>query len=505
MTTSEQGAGPSGTIGGASNGGGAGGPSAAAPALPAIAHPKGGGAVRGIGEKFDVAAATGGGVATVPLASTPGRGGFGPDLTLSYDSGRGNGPFGLGWDLALPAVRRKTDKGLPRYRDGEDADTFVLSDAEDLVPVLDGAGERVVTPRRVHEVDFDVHPYVPRVEGRFARIERWVRTDDGTAHWRALGGDGTTTLYGADPESRIADPADPRRIFAWLISRTFDERGNLMVFGYAAEDGAGVDTTRPHEANRTAAARATQRYPKRIRYGNATPYLPTWEAEGPPPADPAAFHFEVVFDHGEHDPDAPLPAPDRPWAVRPDPFSTYRAGFEVRTYRRCERVLVFHHFPGEPEVGEDCLVRATELRYSDEAAPADPRNPSYTLLAQVVQRGFRRDGAGAYLSRALPPLELEYTAPELSQAVRTLDARAPPTSRRGSTARASATSTWTATRCRACSPTRATAGRTSPTSARWRARRRSARCAPWATAARRGPRAAPCSCSTSPPTGSSTR
>lgn len=77
---------------------------------------------------------------TVPIATSPGRNGFGPELSLSYDSGAGNGPFGFGWSLSLPAITRKTDKGLPRYRDWssdpQEADVFVLSGAEDLVPVL---------------------------------------------------------------------------------------------------------------------------------------------------------------------------------------------------------------------------------------------------------------------------------------------------------------------------------------------------------------------------------
>jgi hypothetical protein len=54
---------------------------------------------------------------TVPIATSPGRGGFGPQLSLSDDSGTGNGLFGFGWSLSLPAISRKTDKGLPRYRD----------------------------------------------------------------------------------------------------------------------------------------------------------------------------------------------------------------------------------------------------------------------------------------------------------------------------------------------------------------------------------------------------
>jgi len=64
---------------------------------------------------------------TVPIATSPGRSGFGPQLALSYDSGAGNGPFGFGWNLSLPAITRKTDKGLPQYLDAEDSDVFVLS------------------------------------------------------------------------------------------------------------------------------------------------------------------------------------------------------------------------------------------------------------------------------------------------------------------------------------------------------------------------------------------
>ena len=84
---------------------------------PTISLPKGGGAIRGIGEKFAANPVTGTGSMTVPIATSPGRSGFGPQLSLSYDSGAGNGPFGLGWNLALPAITRKTDKGLPRYQD----------------------------------------------------------------------------------------------------------------------------------------------------------------------------------------------------------------------------------------------------------------------------------------------------------------------------------------------------------------------------------------------------
>jgi hypothetical protein len=118
-------------------------------AAPAITLPKGGGAVRGIGEKFAANPITGTGALTVPLPASPGRAGFGPSLALSYDSGAGQGPFGLGWTLGLPAITRKTDKGLPRYDDSTESDVFLLSGAEDLVPIRDAHGVLVYRPRTV--------------------------------------------------------------------------------------------------------------------------------------------------------------------------------------------------------------------------------------------------------------------------------------------------------------------------------------------------------------------
>src|SRR6266567_3367677 len=110
-------------------------PNASSNPLPSISLPKGGGAIRGIGEKFAANPVTGTGSMTVSIATSPGRSSFGPQLSLSYDSGAGNGPFGFGWSLSLPSITRKTDKGLPQYRDAEESDVFILSGVEDLVPV----------------------------------------------------------------------------------------------------------------------------------------------------------------------------------------------------------------------------------------------------------------------------------------------------------------------------------------------------------------------------------
>ena len=73
--------------------------------------------IRGIGEKYGTNPVTGTGSMNVPIATSPGRAGYTPQLSIAYDSGAGNGPFGIGWNLSLPSITRKTDKGLPQYDD----------------------------------------------------------------------------------------------------------------------------------------------------------------------------------------------------------------------------------------------------------------------------------------------------------------------------------------------------------------------------------------------------
>ena len=121
--------------------------------IPSISLPKGGGAIKGIDEKFSVNAVNGTASFSFPLPFSQARG-VSPSLTLSYNSGSGNSIFGLGWDLGLSSVKRKTDKGLPSYLDLIDSDTFLFSEAEDLVPEFrrnddgsfetDGDGEYIV-------------------------------------------------------------------------------------------------------------------------------------------------------------------------------------------------------------------------------------------------------------------------------------------------------------------------------------------------------------------------
>src|SRR5437868_5637523 len=296
---------------------------------PSISLPKGGGAIRGIGEKFAANPVTGTGSLSVPIFASPGRSGFGPQLSLSYDSGAGNGPFGFGWNLSNPSITRKTG------------------------------------------------------------------------------------------ESRIYDPADPRRIFSWLICESYDDKGNAIVYDYAPEDSGSVDLSRVHEKNRTYESRSANRYLKRIKYGNRTSRLVE------PNLLTASWLFELVFDYEEgHYEDLPVDAEarhfvratkdgSREWPARRDPFSSHRAGFETRTYRLCRRALMFHHFPQELGA-DDYLVRSTEFVYDE--------GPVASFITSVTQSGYVRRDDGTYLKKSLPPLEFEYTKATVQEEVREIDA-----------------------------------------------------------------------------------
>lgn len=440
---------------------------------PVLSLPKGGGAIRGIGEKFSANPVTGTGSMVVPIATSPGRSGFGPQLTLTYDSGSGNGPYGFGWQLSTPAITRKTNQGIPRYIDELptpatyidilDPDVFVLSDAEDLVPVFrqdrdgtwtaahpgytrDGEGwvrDSVGRPiiHEDHRDGYRVRRYRPRIEGLFARIERWTNlSNPADVHWRSLSTTNILTIYGSTTESRITDAADDRRIFSWLICETRDDKGNAVIYRYRKEDALGVRFELTHERNRgdrDDPRRQVNRYLKRIYYGNTTPLLDRTTGQRPQflttsQIDAAGWMFEVVFDYGDHHPDTPTPQDDAlkdanvqpvyPWPVRPDPFSTYRSGFEIRTMRRCKRALMFHHFPGteRDSVGTNCLVKSTDFTYTDDIDPQDDGdiNPRYSFLRHITHTGYRRNtGDGGYHKASLPPLELAYSQPVVGQRV----------------------------------------------------------------------------------------
>ena len=347
-----------------------------------LAAPKGGGALRGIGETFQPDLHTGTGNFSVPIAVPEGRSGLQPALALTFSTGNGNGPFGLGWKLGLPALTCLTSKGLPRYA-GED--TFILAGAEELVrlgPAIDG-----------------VTTYRPRTEGLFARISHITQGSD---HWEVATKDGRSSFYGPRPGTperfaTLADPDRPTHRFAWHLTETRDPFGNRIVYDYRR------DTDRRDGHN------GVQTYLKTIRYVDL-------------PGDGTdAFLVSVEFLYDDDPPPHGL-TPEVAIKTRPDPFSDHRAGFEIRTSRRCKWIIVRTHPAGSPAVP----VRAYEFIYRDEqATAATSSNNGLSLLTRISVIGFDDDGRAM---RELPPLDFSYSAFEpASRRFRRLEGPALPT------------------------------------------------------------------------------
>jgi RHS repeat-associated protein len=383
--------------------------------IPRVELPRGGGAIRGIGETFEANAFTGTGTLTIPVPLSPARA-LTPELELSYDSGRGNGPFGLGWALSVPDIVRRTDRGLPRYADGpkKESDTFVLAGAEDLVPLME-TGQNGLE-RVSHDTDTHrVYPYRPRVESAFSRIERWVAKSDGSVHWRVTSRDQVTSVLGETAQARVSNPARPKFVYRWLLERQYDDRGNEVHYIYKQEDLEGVQRgALPEKERLVQQPEQPQRYLKRILYGNRITA----------PENVRDFAFEVVLDYGEHGEETSTslqvditPEEIRPWLARLDPFSSYRSRFDIRTRRLCRRILVFHRI--EALSGETTLprlVRSLDLEYDEQ--------PHVSLLTGATMRGYSYDEqTGHYTVESLPPVTLGYAPRTLGQRLEDVDPR----------------------------------------------------------------------------------
>jgi RHS repeat-associated protein len=351
-----------------------------------------------MGEKFSPDLFTGTGNFSVPLALPAGRNGFQPELTLGYSTGGSNSAFGLGWNLGVPGVLRKTSEGIPRYDD--ERDVFILSGAEDLVPIVrtdlfDPAAATI-------KVGFKTQ-YRPRTEGLFARIEHY-RYLDGRNYWQVRSKDGLVSYYGeellpitvagdtptAPPVANtantaiIADPFYPANVFGWHLTRTVDPFGNEIRYRYERES----VTEGPHQYEQT--------YLRDIRYGDYQ--------VGSPAETRYLLSVELTYSD-----------------TRPDPFSTYDSGFEQRTTRRCVSIDTFTHpetvdLPAGHAAGTGTEgnrnrvpVKTYALRYADQHPEAAQALNAVSLLHQVQAFGHDAGRPAGEQLEAMPPLEFGYS------------------------------------------------------------------------------------------------
>ncbi|WP_440134763.1 SpvB/TcaC N-terminal domain-containing protein [Chitinophaga sancti] len=355
--------------------------------IPQLSTPKGGGALSGMGNTFQPDTFSGTGNYTIPLPITPARG-FEPQLSLTYNSAQGNDVFGLGFTLTLNSISRMTTKGIPRYMG---TDQYILT----------GEGELVKTTDRTEHFnneDWLVTTYVPRIQKAYSCIEQWESVKDGTSWWKVVSSGNVTTTFGTTGNACIVNPADPTQIFQWLPDTSTDACGKKITYTYKSENNQNVPSV-IYEQNRSYEA---NRYLSSVKYGNY------WDSNGNP-----QFAFELIFDYGEYDlsninqQNANPYIPVREWAYRPDAFSSYKGGFEIRTCRLCRQILLFHHFE---ELGNPCLVRSTLLNYDACQPYQSSQITIMSLLKEVISAGYKKDKTGGYEAKQLPPLTLSYTS-----------------------------------------------------------------------------------------------
>ena len=353
---------------------------------PELNFPKGGGTIQGLGEAVGNGGMLGTATLSIPLPISPARS-LTPGLALSYSSGAGNSPFGLGFFLTIPTISRRVVKGVPSYTD---EDEFLYFNREVLVPAADSV-------RVEHE--YQVRLFYPRLEGGFDKIEYWQhKTDKNDQFWRVYQADGTQHILGKTAAAKISDPKKTENILRWLLEETVAVNGEHILYTYKAEDSEGIDfKENPAEAAREHTA---ERYLKQVCYsnreGSSAPYL---LEETLPSAD--NFLLELLFDYGEHaanQEDIPSYPEKNTWLLRADSFSDYVGGFEIRSHRLCRQVLMFHRFD---ELGSDpALVASLVLEYAE--------NPILTYLEAAYQRGYGVNHNNQVTQASLPPIELKY-------------------------------------------------------------------------------------------------
>lgn len=394
--------------------------------VPAISLPKGGGAIKGIDEQFSVNAINGTAAFSIPLPVSPARG-LTPALQLSYNSGAGNGIFGLGWNLGIGSIKRKTEQELPQYQDLVDSDTFLFFGADDLVPEFkkdstgnfeqDTDGNYVIHERSSADNLFSIRQYKPRTEGLFARIERWTKKDQTEIKWRVIARDNITTLYGWSAASRISDPEEPGRIYEWLPEFVFDDKGNCTQYVYKPEDTSGFDPSLLHNRNRIKDGQLsyTNIYLDSLFYGNKTAY----KQFGDTVPDASDYMFQTVLDYGTLGTQEPEDQINT-WDFRPDAFSNYRAGFEIRTSRLCKRVLLFHvldELALKPDQSDrKTLIRSLNFDY-DTASEQD-----FTYLKSATMYGYIKKPDGTYAHKKMPAMAFDYQLPEWNSELRSIAA-----------------------------------------------------------------------------------
>lgn len=383
--------------------------------------PKGGGSISDGGGALQASGPSGTSSFSIPLPVQVGRG-MAPSLSLQYNNSGGNSEFGMGWQCAVPAIRRQTRLGVPRY---DAQDVMTGPDGEALLSTGETRTARALLHKPLRAA-YTVTCYLSRISAPQERLEYWQSQDTKVAHdfWLLYTPDGTLTLFGWSENGKLSDPQAPQHVAEWYAEESVSACGEHILYNWRREntEACSEEETRLHPF-------ASNRYLNAVFWGNVKPaahFLLT-DANTPPTAED--WLFCVRFDYGERNLSSgkrPEWSAEQPWAVREDCFSRYDYGFEVRTRRLCHHLLFFTRtalLEGKANAAPE-LVAHVRLAYD--------ASPVVTVMTACQRLGYEANGQ----TLTTPPLEFEMTRPAGSDsgewvshwhALPTLDGYAPTT------------------------------------------------------------------------------
>ena len=341
------------------------------------------GFLAGLKERASIDAMHGAVQLDVPIELPHGRHGFEPKLELKYNSHVGNGVFGVGWALSLPAIKRKTTQRIPQY--GPETDIYTL--------YLEGRTEELVELSTYQKDEYMIVVYQSVAITQWNRIEHWQGLNTpSTDFWRVLAGDNVSSIFGSTTAARLQD-GPTGKIFAWLLEERYDSLGNLERYRYRSEDTVNVVDS-IHEKGRNT---RTNRHLEAIFYANQDPnrdpgdWKPVSNAQ-------VTFHFEIYFLYSQEIPLAAVERLDRGenpnerWDVRQDTFSNYKASMEIRTHRLCRSILIIHRFA---ELGPKAkLVRSYTFSYNE--------RPQLSQLVRISSTAYSVEEGGLPITDNAP-------------------------------------------------------------------------------------------------------
>ena len=167
-----------------------------------------------VSSNIDVSLHTGAATLSIPIEVPPGRNGIEPNLALTYNSYKGNGWIGVGWDIDVGSIQRSTKRGV-KYT----ANDYVVSQSGifELVPRTDWNETNKIA-------------YGAKIEEAFTKYFYNTTTNG----WEVSTKDGITYFYGTSSASR---QDNSHGIFKWCLDRVEDTNENYMTVSYKKDQG----------------------------------------------------------------------------------------------------------------------------------------------------------------------------------------------------------------------------------------------------------------------------